>query len=240
MQTVIHSRFGAFACLGSFVYLPRTSTSNMTASNMTIEELKAVVTEGLQELNGHLGTVHEFFGHMGEVNVWVTYYAAKVESAVRVVGHLRRHTEALFKLVGNESSSTSEGGPAPPPVPSSIAVSPSVVSSGTSEWELVSSGNWSEWQPRFTQLPKRCWKASRGMTGKDVRAYLEKHHMFTDENDPEQWFVRLDVGTTYCLLCNKGADDKHLASQTQQDRCSAPWWYLPVWRAPVPEEVMIE
>ena len=82
----------------------------MTASNMTIEELKAVVTEGLQELNGHLGTVNEFFEHMGKVNVWVTYHAANVESAARVVGHLRRHTEALFKLVGNESSSSSEGG----------------------------------------------------------------------------------------------------------------------------------
>ena len=46
--------------------------------------------------------------------------------------------------------------------------------------------------------------------------------MLTDENDPEQWFVRLDGWTTYCLLCNKVADDKHLASQTHQYRCSAP------------------
>ena len=78
------------------------------------------------------------------------------------------------------------------------------------------------------------------MSGKDVRAYLEKHHMFPDENDPEQWFVRLDVGTTYCLLCSKGADDKHLASQTHQDRSSAPGWYLPFWRPPVREEVIME
>ena len=240
MQTVIRSRFGAFACVGAFVYLPRTSTSSMTASNMTIEELKAVVMEELQELNGHLGIVNEFFKYMGQENVWVTNHAAYCQSAARVVDLLRRHAEAVFKLVGNESSSSSEGGPAPPPAPSPIAVSPSVVSFGTSEWELVSSGNWSEWQPRVTQLPKRCWKASRGMTGKDVRAYLEKHHMFTDENDPEQWFVRLDVGTTYCLLCNKGADDKHLASQTHQDRCSAPGWYLPFWRPPLREEVIME
>ena len=110
MQTVIRSRFGAFACVGAFVYLPRTSTSSMTASNMTIEELKAVVTEELQELNGHLGTVNEFFKHMGKVNAWVTNHAANGESAARVVHLLRRHTEALFELVGNESSSSSEGG----------------------------------------------------------------------------------------------------------------------------------
>ena len=110
MQNVIRSRFGALACVGAFVYLPRTSTSSMTASNMTIEELKAVVTEELQELNGHLGTVNEFFKHMGKVNVWVTKHAANGESAARVVHLLRRHTEALFKLVGNESSSSSEGG----------------------------------------------------------------------------------------------------------------------------------
>ena len=177
---------------------------------------------------------------MGEVNVWVTYYAAKVESAARVVGHLRRHTEALFKLVGNESSSSSEGGPAPPPVPSPIVVSPSVASSGTSEWELPPSGDWSEWQQRSTQLPKRCWKAARGMTGNDVCAYLEKHHMLTDENDPGQWFVRLDGWTTYCLLCNKVADDKHLASETHQYRCSAPGCYLPIWWPPIAEEVMME
>ena len=67
MQNVIRSRFGAFASVGAFVYLPRTSTSSMTASNMTIEELKAVVTEELQELNGHLGTVNEFFKHMDRI-----------------------------------------------------------------------------------------------------------------------------------------------------------------------------
>ena len=60
MQTVIRSRFGAFACVGAFVYLPRTSTSSMTASNKTIEELKAVVTEELQVLKGQLGTVNGF------------------------------------------------------------------------------------------------------------------------------------------------------------------------------------
>ena len=150
------------------------------------------------------------------------------------------YIEALFKLVGNESSSSSEGGPAPPPVPSPIAVSPSVATSGTSEWELAPSGNWSEWQPRFTQLPKRCWKATRGMTGKDVRAYLEKHHMFTDENDPGQWFVRLAEGTTHCLLCSKRADDKHLASQTHQYRSSAPGWYLGFSSPALPEEVIME
>ena len=78
------------------------------------------------------------------------------------------------------------------------------------------------------------------MSGKDVRAYLEKHHMLTDENDPEQWFVRLDGWTTYCLLCNKVADDKHLASQTHQYRCSAPGCYLPVSRPAEAEEVMME
>ena len=125
----------------------------MTASNKTIEELKAVVTEELQVLEGHLGAVNRFFDCMvadpGGENVWVTNHAANGVSAARVLDQLRRDTEALFKLVGNESSSSSEGGPAPPPVPSPIAVSPSVVSSGTSEWELVSSRNWLEVQPRF-------------------------------------------------------------------------------------------
>ena len=143
MQTVIRSRFGAFACVGAFVYLPRTSTSNMTASNMTIEELKAAVMEELQELNGHLDIVNEFFKYMGQENVWVTNHAAYCQSAATVVDLLRRHAEAVFKLVGNESSSSSEGGPAPPPVPSPVAVTPSVGSFESLEWELASSGNWS-------------------------------------------------------------------------------------------------
>ena len=89
MQTVIRSRFGAFACVGAFVYLPRTSTSSMTASNKTIEELKAVVTEELQVLKGHLGTVNGFFDHMvaypGGENVWVMNHAANCVRAARVL-----------------------------------------------------------------------------------------------------------------------------------------------------------
>ena len=198
MQNVIRSRFGALACVGAFVYLPRTSTSSMTDSNKTIEELEAMVTQQLEVLKSNLGAVNVFFCHMvaqsGQENVWVTAHAAYGESAARVLDESSRDTKALFKLVGKESSSSSEGGPAPPPAPSPMAASPSLASSGTSEWELPPSGDWSEWQQRSTQLPKRCWKAARGMTGNDVCAYLEKHHMLTDENDPEQWFVRLDGG----------------------------------------------
>ena len=212
----------------------------MTANNMTIEELKAVVMEELQELNGHLVIVNDFFNFMGQENVWVTNNAAYCQNAARVVDLLTKHAEAVFKLVGNESSSSSEGRPEPPPVPTTISVSPSLVSFGTSEWELVSSANWSDWQPRRTELPRRCWKASRGMTGMDVRAYLEKHHLFTDENDPGQWFVRLAEGTTHCLLCSKRADDKHLASQTHQYRSSAPGWYLDFSSPALPEEVIME
>ena len=86
----------------------------MTASNKTIEELKAVVTEELQVLKGHLGTVNGFFDHMvvypGGENVWVMNHAAICERAARVLDQLKIDTEALFKLVGNESSSSSEGG----------------------------------------------------------------------------------------------------------------------------------
>ena len=91
MQTVIHSRFGAFACLGAFVYLLRTSTSSMTASNMTIEELKAAVMEELQELNGHLDIVNDFFKYMGQENVWVTNHAAYCQSAASVVNLFSVH-----------------------------------------------------------------------------------------------------------------------------------------------------
>ena len=96
-------------------------------------------------LEGHLGAVNRFFECMvadpGGENVWVTNHAAYCQSAARVVDLLRRHAEAVFKLVGNESSSSSEGGPAPPPVPSPVAVTPSVVSFESSEWELASIGN---------------------------------------------------------------------------------------------------
>ena len=73
MQTAIHSRFGAFACLGAFAYLPRTSTSSMTDSNPTIEELEAMVTQQLEVLKGNLGALNVFFCHMvaqsGQENV---------------------------------------------------------------------------------------------------------------------------------------------------------------------------
>ena len=81
----------------------------MTANNMTIEELKAVVMEELQELNGHLRIVNDFFNFMGQENAWVTNSAAYCQNAARVVDLLRKHAEAVFKLVGNESSSSSEG-----------------------------------------------------------------------------------------------------------------------------------
>ena len=109
MQNLIRSRFGALACVGAFVYMPRTSTSCMADSNKTIEELEAMVTQQLEVLKSHLGAVNMFFCHMvaqsGQENVWVATHAAYGESAARVLDELGMDTKALFKLVGKESSS---------------------------------------------------------------------------------------------------------------------------------------
>ena len=135
--------------------------------------------------------------------------AACAESAAKALEELSTGTKALFKLVGKESSSSSEGGAAPPPAPSPMAASPSLASSGTSEWELPAgvalppSGGWLEWQQRFTQLPKRCWKAAPGMTGNDVCVYAEEHQIVTDVDNPEQWFVRLDWGERIAYYVTK-------------------------------------
>ena len=72
----------------------------MTANNMTIEELKAVVMEELQDLNGHLRIVNDFFNFMGQENAWVTNSAAYCQNAARVVDLLTKHAEAVFTLVG--------------------------------------------------------------------------------------------------------------------------------------------
>ena len=249
MQTGIRSRFGvsAFACL------PRASTSIMTDSYRTIDEVKVIserdnlyrtideMARQMQLLSATVREVKFFFGKFkvadggqGNPSLVVANGADAVSAAWAVanarstVEELNTLTNSAFEMVGWKSNSSHVQEASSSSQGGSAP--PPAPSQLTRSPSSASSGP-SERElapgppPPPSLLPQCCWRA-QGMSLHEFWKHAEEKQIVDDPDDPAQRFVRLDDGRTYCLLCFKAADKGHLTSNGHMNRTLRPKQYL--------------